>query len=95
MICVRPLIRQPLADNASHSGFRPFHVFDTKGRAVAVAEVIFSRITVQVLLGAMLVNATHTALEYAVIAFNRVGVDFTTAILAFGVDHKRVRVFAV
>ncbi len=49
---------------------------------MVIPEVKLSKVTVQVLLGAVLVDALHAALEDAEVAFNRVRVRFTATVFA-------------
>src|SRR5579884_2239950 len=62
-------------------------VIATQCDPVAVSELELRQIAVKVLLGAMLINALHAALEDAEIAFNGVGVDASTDVLASLVVH--------
>lgn len=54
---------------------RPNVIVNAHGNAVALAEVKFRQIAVQMVFGAMLIDALHAALEDREIAFNGVGVD--------------------
>src|SRR6266446_2800006 len=68
-------IRQPLPDNALQRSFGALYIINTEPNAIAVAEIELSKISVQVLFFAMLVDAFHAALEDRIEAFNRIGVD--------------------
>jgi hypothetical protein len=57
-------IRQTLAGRGTNSKGHPFPVIKTEGGAVVEPEIVFGKVAVQVLLAAMLVNASHAALEY-------------------------------
>ena len=68
-------VGQALASEAAQGDFGALDVFDPHGRTVAVAEVELSGVTRQMLLGTVLIDAAHTALEDAEVAFDGVGVD--------------------
>jgi len=68
-------VGQTLASEAAQGDFGALDVFDPHGRTVAVAEVELSGVTRQMLLGTVLIDAAHTALEDAEVAFDGVGVD--------------------
>lgn len=55
---------------------------------IIVAEIKFRSVTVQVLLAAVLIHALHAALEDAVEAFDRVGVNFSATVFALTVSGK-------
>ena len=76
------LIGQPLADDAHQRQIGTLYIFDADCLAVAVTEVEFSRVAVQVFLGAVLVDAPHPALEDRIVAFDGVGVNLAASILA-------------
>lgn len=63
---------QPFAFGTLHGGFGALNVADANADAVVIPEVKFSEITVKMFLGAMLINAAHTALENRKRAFNRI-----------------------
>src|SRR5258705_5517913 len=52
-------ISQPLADDAFDRTFGAFYVIYAQPNAIAIAEVVFREIAVQVLFAAMLVDALH------------------------------------
>src|SRR5205823_12408892 len=66
------LIGQPLADNALKNAARASFIIATERLSIAVTELKLGEVTVQMLLGAMLIDATHTALEDAERALNGV-----------------------
>src|ERR1700735_668047 len=55
-------------------------IIHAKRNAVAVAEIKLREITVQMLFGAMLVDALHAALEDRIVALNRVRADVSPSI---------------
>ena len=59
--------------------------------AMAVAEIEFRQIAVQVLFGAVLINALHAALEDPIVAFDRVGMGDSADILIGAVVDGRMR----
>src|SRR5712664_3625392 len=68
-------IGQPLADHAAKKNLGALEIFDAIGLAVVVAEIKFSHVAVQVVVGAVLIDALHAALEDGEEAFNGVGMD--------------------
>jgi hypothetical protein len=66
---VRPPIRETLAIGVLHCKRGTFPVIETKPDPVIVAEIELRQVAVQVLLGAVLIDASHTALEDREIAF--------------------------
>jgi hypothetical protein len=72
---VSPPIGEPLAFHAFEGGGAR-GVVNANGDALIVAELKFREIAVQVLLGAMLIDALHAAPEDAESALDRVGMDF-------------------
>jgi hypothetical protein len=83
-------ISQPLTDNPLQRAITTGHVINAERNAVAVTEIKLGKIAMQVLFGAVLVNALNSALENRVIAFNRVRVDVITNILFSLVVHRVV-----
>jgi hypothetical protein len=75
ILLVRPPVGQALALDASRSDLSAHQIIVPKFDAVAVAEIEFRQIAVQVLFLAVLVDALHSALEDRIVAFDRVGVD--------------------
>src|SRR5208283_2845208 len=69
-------IREALSDDAKRHPIGAIHIFATKRRTVRITEVELSKVAVQMLLAAVLVNALHASLENRVISFNCVRVDF-------------------
>src|ERR1700687_1328170 len=68
-------IGQSLADSALNRAGGTLNIIYAEPNAVAISEIEFRKITVQMLLGAMLIDALHAALENRVVAFDRVGGD--------------------
>jgi hypothetical protein len=68
-------VSEALSDDSLDCPFGALHVVYTKPNAVAVPEIKFGQISVQMFLFAMLIDAYHSAFENRVIALNRVGVD--------------------
>jgi hypothetical protein len=79
---VRRPIGQPLPDDALQRSFGAFHVIYAETHAVAIAEIKFREIAVQMFLAAMLVDADHAALEDGEEAFRGVSVDLAPHIFA-------------
>ena len=79
---MRPPIRETLASRAFDCKRRTFAIFDAERGAVVVAEIVFRKITMQMLLAAMLIHTTHAALEDAEIAFDRIGMDIAAHVFA-------------
>jgi hypothetical protein len=50
-------------------------LINAKGNAVGIPEIEFAQVSVQMLFGAMLIDALHAALEDGIETFNRVRVD--------------------
>ena len=68
-------IFQSFTDHAFQDRYgSPFVVYPI-GNPIVVPELEFGRVAVQVLLGAMLVDALHAPLEDREVALNRVRVD--------------------
>lgn len=59
----RPPIREALADDAFHRAKGARLIVDAKCNTIAVSEIKFSEIAMQVFFGAMLINALHAAFE--------------------------------
>ena len=68
-------IGQPPADDTTMRDLGAHVIFDTSWLPVAVAEIKLGHVAVQVALGAMLIDATHAALEDREVAFDGIGVD--------------------
>ena len=69
---MRLSIRQPLALCALHSFQRTVLIVHAEADAIVIPKIKLSQITVQVLFFAVLIGATHAALEQAEITLNRV-----------------------
>lgn len=68
-------VGQALSDDAFNGPRGSLYVIYAEPGAVAIAEIKFRQVTVQVLFFAMLVGAAHAAFENRKIAFNSVGAD--------------------
>ena len=73
-------ISQPLAFDALQGDVRARHVVNAPRNAVRMPEIKFGGVAMQVLFGAMLIDADHASFEHAVIAFNAVGVDVSAGL---------------
>ncbi len=71
--------RQPLTLDIGEHKFRAATVMHTQFDAVVVAERELVQLTLEMLLTAVLVNASEAALEHVKEAFNRIGGHFITA----------------
>ena len=67
---VRQSIGKPLADNYLQRAICTLYVVNSKRRPLTIPEIELSKIAVKVLLGAVLVDTFHSALEDAEIAFD-------------------------
>ena len=72
---VRRSIGEPLPDDTLQRALGAFGIIYAELDAIAMAKIEFSHIAVQVLLGAMLINAFHAALEYGIVSLCRVDAD--------------------
>lgn len=89
-MCVRPPICQPFTLNTTQRNHYALKIIHAIANTVVISEVEFGHIAVKVLLGAVLVDATHTALEHAEIALNRLCMYhwvLEVHILTLGVVH--------
>jgi hypothetical protein len=85
-------IGEPFPNNALDGDLGALNVIYTEPDAVAIAEIVFRKISVQMLFAAMLIDALHAALEDRVVPLDRVGVDVTAAdVFAIGVVHGLMR----
>src|SRR2546422_25263 len=75
-------IGQSLSSNAHQSEIGTGNVIDAKLDAVAITEIEFCQIPMQVSLGAMLIDTLHAALEDRIIALDGVGGDEVFAFVA-------------
>jgi hypothetical protein len=78
---VTPPIGQTLTSSALNREGAPFGIVHAQGNAVRISEIELAQIAVQVLLGAMLIDALHASLEDRIVAFNRVGGDIAANVL--------------
>ena len=89
-LAVSPPIGEALAFDPAQSNQGALNVSDAKPNTVAVAEVKFREVAVQVLLTATLVDALHAALEHALEAFNGVRMHGANHVFALAVTGKGV-----
>jgi|SRR5882762_3841710 len=82
LFLVRLPVRQSLAFDGLESIRCALAVIDSKRRAIVLPEVKLSEIAMQVLAFAMLIRASHAALEYGEHAFDSVRVRIATHVLA-------------
>ena len=75
-------IGEPLANDTLEHRIGAVRVVVAEGDTVAVAEIELCQIALQMLLAAMLVDATHPALEDRKEAFDRIGMDAAASVLA-------------
>ena len=73
---------EPLAFRALHGRESPVLIVEAERDPVVVAELVFRKVAVQVLLSAVLVKAFHSALENGEYAFDRVAVNVAAHVLA-------------
>lgn len=71
-----PFICQSFADCADQDAIRAAGIINSELFTVVIPEVVLSKVAVQMLLAAMLIDAAHTALEDAEKAFDSIGVNF-------------------
>jgi hypothetical protein len=76
------LIGEPLTHDTGKDVRGTAHVASAQGYAVVVAEIKLSEIAVKVLLIAMLIDATHAALEHRELALDGVGVNDLVTLIA-------------
>jgi len=57
------LVSQPLAFRALEQVFSPLLIVNTKGNPIVIPEIEFSKVAFKVVMGAVLVNTLHSALE--------------------------------
>jgi hypothetical protein len=79
------LIGKTLADDTTEQLVSAIGVVAAGRGTVGIAELKLCEIAVQMLLGAMLINATHPALEDAERAFDAVGGDVAANVLGLSV----------
>ena len=74
------MIGEALADDTTKQCVGAITVIAAERGAVAVAEIKFGKIAMQVLFSAVLIDAAHPALEYRKIALDGVAVNFRQAL---------------
>lgn len=79
LLDVRSCVGQPLAGRSSQGNLTTLRIINTVCNAIVVTEVELCFIAVQKLLGAVLIDAFHAALEDAVEALNGVRVTLGKA----------------
>src|ERR1035438_8928856 len=72
---VKRSIGEPFPDNTLQRALGALGVIYAEFDAIAMAEIELCDIAMQMLLGAMLVNAFHAALENAVVSLSRIDTD--------------------
>src|SRR6185369_1567563 len=82
---VRLTVREALAFAALNGKYRTFSIGNVAGR---IAEIELCQIAMQVLFGAMLIDALHAAFEDREITLNRVRMDLAAHVLARAVLHS-------
>jgi hypothetical protein len=75
-------IGEALSNNSLDCQFCALRVIYAEPDSIAIAEIEFGKVAVQMLLAAMLVDAFHAALEDRIVAFNGVCVDDPTHVFA-------------
>lgn len=81
-------IGQALTDDTTKCTIRTALIVNAKSGTVAVPEIIFGQISVQMIFAAMLVDTLHSALKDREIAFDGVGVDFAATVFADAMTHE-------
>lgn len=84
------MVGEPLAFGGFQRSNRALHIAETQSDPVIVSEVELREITVEVLLGAMLIDALYAPLEDREVAFDRVRVDLAASVFASRVLHGRM-----
>jgi len=75
-------IGEPLANSTLHGASGTLYVIYAEPDAIAISEIKFRQIAVQMLLFAMLVDAFHAALEDRIVSLDGVGRDYPLTIVA-------------
>jgi hypothetical protein len=75
-------VGETLPDDAFDRALGALYVIYAEPDAVAIAEIKFAQITMQMALATMLVNSLHAAFENRIVTFNCVGVDDPTHVFA-------------
>jgi hypothetical protein len=75
-------IGETLSNDAFDRALGAIYVIYAEPDAIAIAEIEFGKIAVQMLFAAMLIDALHAAFENRIVTFNCVGVDDPTHIFA-------------
>ena len=87
---MRHSIGQPLSNDALQRRLGPLDVAAAQRDPVIVPKIELGNVAMQVLLGAMLIDALHAALEDAVIVLDGVRVDLAADVLLGAVDREIV-----
>jgi len=80
-------ISEPLADDTHKGALGSLHVIYAEPDAIAIAEVEFAQIAVQMALIAVLVDALRATFEDAVKALKGVGVNLAAHVFAFAMVY--------
>jgi hypothetical protein len=89
-LAVSCCIGQSATNDAAKCILAALSVLNAEGGAVVVTELKLRDVAVQMLLGAMLIDALHAALENRKAAFDSVRVNAATAILTGTMIHSTV-----
>src|SRR5205085_1351923 len=82
-----PFISQALAHDAGQDFVGTGGVINAKRQTMTVTKLKLGKVAMKVLLGAMLIDATHTTLENAESAFNGIGRNVAAHIFLVVVMH--------
>src|ERR1700730_15533202 len=75
-------ICQPLADHTLERTRGPLAVVNSECDALIVTKIELGKVAMQMLLAAMLIDASHAALEDRIVALDGVRVDSTTRLIS-------------
>jgi len=81
-------IGKPLTDDALHGPCGSLNVIYAEPDAIAIAEIKFCEIAVQMLLAAVLIDTLHTALENRIVALNGIGMYVAADVFFLRVIHS-------
>src|SRR5437762_13175368 len=87
------LIGEPLALHAEQKNLGAVLIFDAERLAIAIAEIEFSKVAVQVIVPAVLVDALHSALEDREESFDGVGVHAPVSLRNVLLEHVAGEVY--
>jgi hypothetical protein len=80
-------IGEALPNDAFDCPFGSLHVVHSESDAIAVSEIVLGKISVQMLLAAMLVDALHPTFEDRIEAFDGIGVDVAANVFLLTMVH--------